>query len=100
MSDPEDHAHPRMWRPCLPDGEMYPPRPPASAESDAERAEGGISVRTYTENFCCLHPDEAREAMGRYQGTHPHLCARMWCEQHKVVWCKAWPRHVWSVCEG
>ena len=69
MSDPEDHAHPRMWRPCLPDGEMYPPRPPASAESDAERAEGGISVRTYTENFCCLHPDEAREAMGRYQGT-------------------------------
>ena len=41
----------------------------ASAESDAERAEGGLSVRTYTENFCCLHPDEAREAMGRYQGT-------------------------------
>ena len=69
MSDPEDHAHPRMWRPCLPDGEMYPPRPPASAESDAERAEGGLSVRTYTENFCCSHPDEAREAMGRYQGT-------------------------------
>ena len=25
MSDPEDHAHPRMWRPCLPDGEVYPP---------------------------------------------------------------------------
>ena len=41
----------------------------ASAESDAERAEGGLSVRTYTENFCCSHPDEAREAMGRYQGT-------------------------------
>ena len=28
MSDPEDHAHPRMWRPCLPDGEVYPPRRP------------------------------------------------------------------------
>ena len=41
----------------------------ASAESDAERAEGGLSVRTYTENFCCSYPDEAREAMGRYQGT-------------------------------
>ena len=41
----------------------------ANAESDAERAEGGLSVRTYTENFCCSHPDEAREAMGRYQGT-------------------------------
>ena len=25
MSDPKDHAHPRMWRPCLPDGEVYPP---------------------------------------------------------------------------
>ena len=25
MSDPEDHAHPRMWRPCLPDGEVYLP---------------------------------------------------------------------------
>ena len=41
----------------------------ASAESDAERAEGGLSVRSYTENFCCSYPDEAREAMGRYQGT-------------------------------
>ena len=41
----------------------------ASAESDAELSEGGLSVRTYTENFCCSYPDEAREAMGRYQGT-------------------------------
>ena len=41
----------------------------ASAESDAELGEGGLSVRTYTENFCCSHPDEAREAMGRYQET-------------------------------
>ena len=32
-------------------------------------AEGGLSVRTYTENFCCSYPDEAREDMGRYQGT-------------------------------
>ena len=28
-----------------------------------------LSVRTFTENFYCSHPDEAREAMGRYQGT-------------------------------
>ena len=41
----------------------------ASAESGAELGEAGLSVRTYTENFCCSHPDEAREAMGRYQGT-------------------------------
>ena len=26
MSDPEDHAHRRMWRPCLPDGEVHLPR--------------------------------------------------------------------------
>ena len=41
----------------------------ASAESGAELGEAGLSVRTYTENFYCSHPDEAREAMGRYQGT-------------------------------
>ena len=40
----------------------------ASAESGAERAEGGLSVRTYTENFCCSHPDEAREAYGTLPG--------------------------------
>ena len=71
MSDPKDHAHPRMWRPCLPDGEVYLPRSGAcaSAESGAELGEAGLSVRTYTENFCCSHPDEAREAMGRYLET-------------------------------
>ena len=41
----------------------------ASAESGAELGEAGLSVRTYTGNFYCSHPDEAREAMGRYQGT-------------------------------
>ena len=41
----------------------------ASAESGAELGEAGLSVRTYTENVYCSHPDEAREAMGRYQGT-------------------------------
>ena len=40
----------------------------ASAESDAERAEGGLSVRTYTENFCYSHLDEAREPQGTTRG--------------------------------
>ena len=79
MSDPEDNAHTRMWRPCLPDGEVYPLRrraPPAPPQrplrnpaQNLAKAEAGLPVRTYTTIFCCSHPDEAREAMGRYQGT-------------------------------
>ena len=70
MSDPERrsrtsaHVAPMFagWR-SVPSGAC------ASAESGAELGEAGLSVRTYTENFYCSHPDEARQAMGRYQGT-------------------------------
>ena len=69
-SEPKAHARPSMWRPCSPDGEVcIGPRPPSAiAGSSAVLGEDGLSVRTYTGNFCYSHLDEAGEPWGATRG--------------------------------